>query len=242
MKVESLVGRFAVSEVTIRKDLRELEHQGFIQRTYGGATFSNSIAVSLNGKLQSQADAKRAIAWAAIERIRDGETIILDAGSATCLLASLLVGRFSSLSIITNSISAAVELALTNYDLILVGGELQPSNLTLTGPTTERTFSGFYADRAFLGTSGTTLSHGHSASTTHDAEVKRAIIQSSAETYVLADSSKLGHPSLATYARLEEISLIITDSNVPARLLQHFLSPEVACEVVWPEAICLVSK
>jgi DeoR/GlpR family transcriptional regulator of sugar metabolism len=90
----------------------------------------------------------------------------------------------------------------------------------------------FHADRAFLGTSGTTLTHGHSTPNPLDAEVKRAMIRSADETYVLTDSSKFGHACLATYARLEAVSLIITDSNIPQAFVDTFNKRGVAYELV----------
>ncbi|HEX3444560.1 MAG TPA: DeoR/GlpR family DNA-binding transcription regulator, partial [Chthoniobacterales bacterium] len=83
VRVEDLSGRFAVSQVTIRKDLTELEEQGLLQRTYGGAVFSHRsrFNISFMEKVNLQAGQKEAIARAALEYIHEGDTIILDAGS-----------------------------------------------------------------------------------------------------------------------------------------------------------------
>jgi DeoR/GlpR family transcriptional regulator of sugar metabolism len=102
----------------------------------------------------------------------------------------------------------------------------------LIGPVAVRTLEDFHADRAFLGTSGTTLTHGHSTPNPLDAEVKRAMIRSADETYVLTDSSKFGHACLATYARLEEVSLIITDSKIPDSFAEAFTKRGVAYELI----------
>lgn len=238
VKVENLADRFAVSQVTIRKDLAELEEQGLLQRTYGGAVFSHRsrFNISFIERVQLQAGVKQGIAHAALERIHDGDTIILDGGTTTLSLASALVGRFRSLYVITNSVPAALELARAGYELLLIGGQVRNHSLTLIGPVAVGTLENYHADRAFLGTSGTTLSHGHSTPNPLDAEVKRAMIHSADETYVLTDSSKFGHACLTTYARLDEVSLIITDSNISNRFRDELTKRGIACEVVPAES------
>jgi DeoR/GlpR family transcriptional regulator of sugar metabolism len=234
VKVENLAERFAVSQVTIRKDLAELEEQGLLQRTYGGAVFSHRsrFNISFIERVQLKSGQKEGIARAAIERIHEGDTIILDGGTTTLSLAAALVGRFRSLFVITNSVPASLELARAGYELLLVGGQVRNHSLTLIGPVAVRTLENFHADRAFLGTSGTTLTHGHSTPNPLDAEVKRAMIRSADETYVLTDSSKFGHACLATYAGLEEVSLIITDSNLPKPFVDGFDKRGVPYELV----------
>src|ERR1700726_4351292 len=224
VKVEELSDRFMLSQVTIRKDLSDLEQQGLLQRTYGGAVFSHRsrFNISFIERVKLKASQKEGIAHAAIERIHEGDTIILDGGTTTLSLAAALVGRFRSLFVITNSVPASLELARAGYELLLVGGQVRNHSLTLIGPVAVRTLENFHADRAFLGTSGTTLTHGHSTPNPLDAEVKRAMIRSADETYVLTDSSKFGHACLATYARLEEVSLIITDPDIPVNLVKTF--------------------
>jgi DeoR family transcriptional regulator of aga operon/DeoR family fructose operon transcriptional repressor len=234
VKVENLAERFAVSQVTVRKDLAELEEQGLLQRTYGGAVFSHRsrFNISFIERVQLKAGQKEGIARAAIEQIHEGDTIILDGGTTTLSLAAALVGRFRSLFVITNSVPASLELARAGYELLLVGGQVRNHSLTLIGPVAVRTLENFHADRAFLGTSGTTLTHGHSTPNPLDAEVKRAMIRSADETYVLTDSSKFGHACLATYAQLEEVSLIITDSNIPKPFVDAFSKRGVSCQLV----------
>jgi DeoR family transcriptional regulator of aga operon/DeoR family fructose operon transcriptional repressor len=243
VKVENLAERFAVSQVTVRKDLAELEEQGLLQRTYGGAVFSHRsrFNISFIERVQLKAGQKEGIARAAIEQIHEGDTIILDGGTTTLSLAAALVGRFRSLFVITNSVPASLELARAGYELLLVGGQVRNHSLTLIGPVAVRTLENFHADRAFLGTSGTTLTHGHSTPNPLDAEVKRAMIRSADETYVLTDSSKFGHACLATYAQLEEVSLIITDSNIPKPFVDAFSKRGVSCHLV-PAADATVAE
>jgi DeoR/GlpR family transcriptional regulator of sugar metabolism len=233
VKVEDLSDRFSVSQVTIRKDLSDLEQQGLLQRTYGGAVFSHRsrFNISFMEKVNLQAAEKEAIARTALDYVHEGDTIILDAGSTTLCLASTLVGKFQSLYVITSSVPAALELARAGYELLLVGGQVRNYSLALIGAAAVRTLECYHADRAFLGSSGTTLAHGHSTPNPLDAEVKRAMIRCADEAYVLTDASKFGHACLANYARLEEIAMIITDPGIPAHFLDGFAERGIACRL-----------
>jgi DeoR/GlpR family transcriptional regulator of sugar metabolism len=234
VKVEDLAERFAVSQVTIRKDLAELEEQGLLQRTYGGAVFSHRsrFNVSFRGKLRMHSDQKDAIATAALNFIHEGDTVILDAGSTTLALARALVGKFHSLYVITISVPVALELSQAGHEILLVGGQVRTHSLSLIGPTTVKTLQAFHADRAFLGSSGITIAHGHSTPNTLDAEVKQAMIRSADESYVLTDSSKFGHACLASFAQLSDIHLTLTDPAMPPEFQEEFSSRGIRFQIV----------
>jgi DeoR/GlpR family transcriptional regulator of sugar metabolism len=224
VKVEELAGLFAVSQVTIRKDLAELEEQGMLQRTYGGAVYSHRsrFNASFFQKLNMRSSPKNTIAAAALAYIHEGDTIILDAGSTTLALAEVLPGRFRSLYIITNSVPAALELSQAGYEILLVGGHVRNHSLALIGPAAIKTLETFHADRAFLGTSGATLTHGYSTPNPLDAAVKQAMMRSADETYVLTDSTKFGHACLTAFASFKEVHLLITDFGMPAEFVDAF--------------------
>jgi DeoR/GlpR family transcriptional regulator of sugar metabolism len=234
VKVEELSERFAVSQVTVRKDLAELEEQGLLQRTYGGAVYSHRsrFNVSFRGKLRLHAQQKEAIAAAALNYIHEGDTVIIDAGSTTLALARALVGKFHSLYVITISVPVALELSQVGHEILLVGGQVRNHSLALIGPIAVKTLQAFHADRAFLGSSGITLAHGHSTPNPLDAEVKQAMIKSADESYILTDSSKFGHACLASFAKLSEIHLTLTDAGMPPEFQQEFSRRGVGFEIV----------
>lgn len=234
VKVDKLSEHFEVSQVTIRKDLAELEEQGLLERTYGGAVYSqrSRFNVSFLEKLQIEAPRKDAIAQLALNYIHEGDTIILDAGSTTLSLARALQGKFRSLYVITNSVPAALELSRAGYEILLVGGQVRNHSLALIGPVAVKTLESFHADRAFLGTSGVTLAHGHSTPNPLDAEVKQAMMRSADETYVLTDSSKFGHACLASFAKLSEMHLTLTDSGIPPEFREAFEKLGIGLSIV----------
>ena len=238
VKVEELAGILGVSQVTVRKDLAELEEQGMLQRTYGGAVFSHRsrFNTSFFQRLNMRSPPKNAIAVAALEYVHEGDTIILDAGSTTLALAQILHRRFRSLYIITSSIPAALELSQAGYEILLIGGQVRNHSLALIGPAAIKTLETFHADRAFLGTSGVTLTHGYSTPNTLDAAVKQAMMRSADETYVLTDSTKFGHACLAAFASLNEVHLTITDFGMPAEFAEAFTKRGIRFQAVNVEA------
>ncbi|MFC1463845.1 MAG: DeoR/GlpR family DNA-binding transcription regulator [Candidatus Brachytrichaceae bacterium NZ_4S206] len=236
VRVEDLARRFDVSEVTIRKDLSELEARGLLQRTHGGAVLvhKSRFNPSFLEKLALHAAEKRAIAHAALEYICEGDALILDAGSTTLALAKAMLGRFRHLTVVTSSVPIALELAHAGWDLILTGGQVREHSLALIGPAAVNTLEGFHVDKAFLGATGVTLRDGYSTPNPLDAQLKQAMMRAADESYVLTDSSKLGRGVLANYARLEEVKLLITDAHAPADFLASLQHRGIAYKLARP--------
>src|SRR6202047_3887752 len=216
LSVGELADRFALSVVTIRKDLDDLASEGLLQRTFGGAVFSNRSLFnsSFRESARQHGQQKHAIANAALEYIQDGDTVILDAGTTTFALAQLLKEQVKSAFIITCSVPATLELSSAGYDILLLGGMVRNKSLALLGRETLTILERYRADKAFLGSSGFTPERGHSTPNPEDAQIKEAIMRAADESYVLVDSSKCGHDCLTSFARLRDITLTITDSGL----------------------------
>ena len=217
LNVAELADRFGVSLVTIRKDLDELGAEGLLERTFGGAEFSHRSRFNrsfLQRALEHRQE-KLAIAAAAFGYIKDGDTIILDAGTTTLVLAQLLKEQVKSAFVITCSVPAALEVSSAGYDILLLGGMVRNKSLALLGRETLRIIERYRADKAFLGSSGFTAEMGHSTPNPDDAQIKEALMRIADETYVLADSSKYGHNCLTSFAQLRDVHLTITDSRLP---------------------------
>jgi DeoR family transcriptional regulator, fructose operon transcriptional repressor len=214
--VGELADRFALSVVTIRKDLDDLASEGLLQRTFGGAVFSNGSLFnsSFRESARQHGQQKHAIATAAMEYIQDGDTVILDAGTTTLALAQLLREQVKSAFIITCSVPAALELSSAWYDILLLGGIVRNKSLALLGRETLTILERYRADKAFLGSTGFTAKRGHGTPNFEHAQIKEAIIRASEQTYVLVDSSKYGHNCLSSFTRLRDVALTITDSQL----------------------------
>src|SRR5246127_2432711 len=217
LNVGELADRFGVSVVTIRKDLDELEAEGLLERTFGGAVFSHRSRFnkSFLHRTMEHRQEKHAIAAAALEYVQNGDTIILDAGTTTLALAQLLKRHVKSVFIITCSVPAALELSSAGYDILLLGGMIRNKSLALLGRETLWMLDRYRADKAFLGSSGFTIEKGHTTPNPDDAQIKEAIMRVSLEKYVLVDSSKFGDQCLTRFAHLRDVDLTITDSHLP---------------------------
>jgi DeoR/GlpR family transcriptional regulator of sugar metabolism len=224
IRVEQLADRLAVSQVTIRKDLDALERRGLLERSHGTAVFSQQsrFNIAFLEKLQIQASAKELIAQAAANHIHEGDSVILDSGTTTLALAKVLVGKFRSLFVITNSVPAALELTRAGYELLLVGGQVRNHSMALLGPMGLTNLENFHVDRAFMGTSGVTLSHGFSTPDSLDAQMKQAMMRIADKAYVVTDSSKFGHNCMVSFARSSDIHITLTDSGLPQNVLKEF--------------------
>lgn len=220
--VEELARLFGVSQVTIRNDLADLEARGLVQRTYGGAVPARKALFnpSFEEKKRHQLEAKRAIAQRALEEISEGDTLILDAGSTTLVLAGLLKHRFRRVFVLTNSLPVALELQGSGLEVLVLGGGMRHHSLALIGPATVRTLSWYRADKAFLGATGVDRK-GYSTPNPLEAETKRAMLEAAGKAYILADASKLDRPTLARFAGLEE-AVLVTDAGADPRVLQIY--------------------
>jgi len=243
IRVEELADRLKVSQVTIRKDLDVLEKRGLLERSHGSAVFSQQsrFNIAFLEKLQMQASAKELIAQAAAGYIHEGDSIILDSGTTTLSLAKALVGKFRSLFVITNSVPAALELTEAGYELLLVGGQVRNHSMALIGPMGLKNLENFHVDRAFMGTSGITLSHGYSTPDSLDAQMKQAMIRIADKAYVLTDSSKFGHNCMVSFARCSDIHLTLTDSGLPQKVFKEFKQHGIDIRVVGPNGGALNS-
>jgi DeoR/GlpR family transcriptional regulator of sugar metabolism len=216
LNVGELADRFGVSVVTIRKDLGELETEGLLERTFGGAVFSHRSRFnrSFLQRTTEHRQEKHAIAAAALEYVQNGDTIFLDAGTTTLALAQLLKRHVKSVFIITCSVPAALELSSAGYDILLLGGTIGRKGLALFGRETLRMIERYRADKAFLGSSGFTIEKGHSTPNPEDAQIKEALIRVADKTLILVDSSKYGHDCLTSFAHLRDVYLTITDNGL----------------------------
>jgi DeoR/GlpR family transcriptional regulator of sugar metabolism len=212
--IAALAAEFDVSEMTIRRDLEDLEDQGVARRVRGGAiaTVSRSYEPPLATRATEAQDAKRRIAEAAADYIEYGETAILDVGSTTFALAQCLRGR-GGFTIVTPSVQAAAELAGDpNTRVILTGGIVRPGELSLIGDLAESTFAQLNCDVLFLGVGGIDAEKGLTEYNLDDTRVKRAAIKAASRKVALADETKLGRVCLASIASLSEIDVLITDA------------------------------
>ena len=154
-RVEDLRRELKVSVATIRRDLELLEEEGLLRRVHGGAVSMESRLEEavFDDKTNQFSKEKRSIAEKAFKLIGQEESLFLDGGSTTLCLARLLKDR-KDLTVVTNSLRAAAELADSGPRVILTGGELRRISQTMVGPLTSAVLSQVRVDKAFMGTMG----------------------------------------------------------------------------------------
>lgn len=221
--IAELSARLGVSEATVRRDLQSLEERRLVRRVHGGAEpirKGGAGELRFNEKTSLHADEKELIAERALDYIHDNDAIFLDGGSTVLALARKIKSR-KNLTVITNSLMAASELMESGHRLILLGGEFRARSRTLVGPLTARILESLSIHTAFLGTMGFTAESGISTTDPNEAYTKELVMKRSAQVVLLADSSKFGTPSLATSGAVNNINVIITDSQVSEDLISQ---------------------
>lgn len=213
-RVEEIARTLRVSPATVRRDLEQLEAAGLIRRVHGGAVSQESRVDEplFDDKTAIRAREKQAIARAALSLIRPGDTIFLDGGSTVLELARLLRDR-TNVTVVTNSLRAALELSGQGPRVILAGGELRRLSQTLVGPLSRLLLAELRVDRAFMGTIGLSLEEGLTTTEPQEAFTKQTAIERANEVVLLADSDKIGRIAFARVCRVEEVDVLITDSH-----------------------------
>lgn len=234
VQVRDLVECLGVSEMTVRRDLELLAAQGHLVRTYGGAMPASVLSreVPYADKAGARIDEKERIARAAAALVRDGDLILLDAGSTTAALARALRGR-RDLTVMTNDLKVAVELCdEPGVRVMVTGGTAQPSGYNLVGPLAEQTLRGLTVDIAFLGTSAADPEYGLTTPTLEKVPLKQAMIRAGRRVVLLTDSSKFGRRSTFPICSLGELSQIITDTHLPAEMASSIRQGGVKLDLV----------
>lgn len=229
VEVTALAARFDVASETIRRDLTALERRGLLRRVHGGAIalarlpFEPTVP-ERNAVFTVEKDA---IARAAIEEIAEATTLIIDGGTTTARLVSLLPTD-RSFTVITQALPIAGALAQRgNVNLLVIGGSNRGTTLTNVGPWATSAIRTLTADLAFLGTNGLTLERGLTTRDLAEAEVKTALAGAARRVVVLADHSKIGHDELVAFAPLDLVDTLVTDDAVDAHLASEIAATGV---------------
>jgi DeoR family fructose operon transcriptional repressor len=218
--VADLAERFEVTTETIRRDLEALDRRGILRRVHGGAVMPERLSLvepALADREPSFAAQKQRIAQAALAYLPPaaGSSVILDAGTTVGRVAALLQPGGVS-TVITNSVPAAGLLAAVDGIAVhLLGGRVRGLTQACVGPEAVARLATLRCDVAFIGANGVTARHGLSTPDHDEAAVKRAMVRAAARVVVLVDSSKIGSELLVSFAPLEDVDVLVTDSGIP---------------------------
>ncbi|WP_256758578.1 DeoR/GlpR family DNA-binding transcription regulator [Cohnella sp. WQ 127256] len=222
VKVSDLSLRCAVSEETIRRDLVSLEKEGHLKRVYGGAVLAKPANYEPPYLLRQQVNSeqKALIGSRAAELISSGDTIVIDVGTTTLELAKAISGK-ERLTVLTNSIAVAYHLMESLNEgrfsgkIIVIGGQLNPEQQSLSGALGEEVMAQFRVDKAFISVGGLSMKRGISDYDLNETILSRKMIEAADQTIVLADESKLDKEAFTEITPIHSVNTIICNVSPP---------------------------
>ncbi len=219
--------------VTIRKDLALLEQRGLLKRTHGGAIKVKKLfkGQALNEKEKINLGQKRRIVKKAAQMIQEGDTILLDSGSTTSLIAKEIKGM-KNITVITNAINIANDLVDSELEVILVGGSLIKDTSTLVGPLADETLRKISCDKLFMGVDGVDFNVGLTTPNILEAHTSRVMMSIAGEVILVVDETKFGRRSLGVISKLKDIDKIITTKVLSPKELEEFSMAKVTVYMV----------
>jgi len=220
--VAELSQMLGVSEVTIRADLQALVAGDLILRTHGGAVLApRAPELSLTLRRQQQVDAKEHIGAAAAEFVANGDAVFLDASSTALALAHALRQR-RDLTILTHSLVVAQSmLDASGVTVVMTGGTLQRETVSLMGTDGLAILRKYNLKAGFFGAHGLSFPEGLTDVSAGEAEVKRQVVALCRQVVALVDATKWGRVGPASFARPQDLHVIITDTQAPAGLVEQ---------------------
>jgi len=222
VNVQELSILMKVSDVTIRKDLKQLEDKNLLFRSHGGASKTNPYANDkpVAEKERLNADEKQTIAKAAAAMIGHNDSIIIASGTTMQALARAIHPQ-QRLTVITSALNVALELSHhQNVEVLQLGGQLRQSSSSVIGPYAEQILTDVSCSILFLGVDGIDLDTGITTTSLMEARLNQKMIEAAQVTIVLADSSKFGKRGLGKICTLDQIQHIITDSSISAEIVE----------------------
>lgn len=215
VRVSSLSEMMGVSEVTIRRDLEDLEGRGLLERTHGGAIAAQrmrSEPAYFEAVTRNQTE-KRLIGQAAARLALPGDTIFMNGGTTTLEVFRSLGA--ADVKVVTNHMGMALEAADAGIEVILAGGEYRPPSNSCVGPFATDAIRKVFASRTFIGVEGLSRRAGLTTPAAPEAEIASLMIeQTRGQIVVVADHTKLGTVADFAIAPLDRVDALVTDAGI----------------------------
>lgn len=227
VKTLELSQLFNVSEPTIRRDINEMDEQGLLVRTHGGAIALDlsEMEPSFNDKIERYNQEKNDIGILAAGLIKDHDTVVLDSGTTTVAIAKNIKAK--QITVITNSLDVAAVLQDNQeVDLIVTGGQMRWNTRAMVGSLAEKALGEFRVNLAFIGTNGFN-EKGFMTPNMIEAQTKKKMIEIADRVFMVADSSKYGKTQLCVISELSGVNGVISDGNLPSAFIAHCEQNEI---------------
>jgi DeoR family fructose operon transcriptional repressor len=214
-RVSTLSELLRVSEVTIRRDLEDLEKRGVLERTHGGAVLAQRMPAELayGDAISHRAEQKRWIGQAAAELVAPGDTIFMNGGTTTLQVFRSL--DVPDVRVVTNHVGVASEAATRPFEVILIGGEFRTPSNSCVGAFATEMVRKVFASRSFIGVEGVSRRAGLTSAASEEANIAHVMMeQTRGPVVVVADSSKIGRSADFVVSPLDDVSQIVTDPEI----------------------------
>jgi len=229
VSVQEIVNKCNASEITIRRDLSELEGKGLLIRTHGGA-IKNTSAENLftfNSRMDLNKEKKEYICKIASKFINDNDIIFIDCGSTVSFLLKY-ISKKESLTVITNSLPVVSELIyFDNIKLIVIGGEVLNERKATYGRSAEQSISHYHANKAFIGSDGISLSNGLTSYDEKESLITLKMAENADEVFLLCDSTKIEKNSFVSFAPVSIVTYVITDKELDPKFISKYKKDNV---------------
>jgi DeoR family transcriptional regulator of aga operon len=221
IEVAPLARHFAVSEMTIRRDIQRLERDGFLRRTYGGATahVTRSFDLAFNARALQKSVEKRLIAIEAAKLAAGAQSLFLGIGTTAEQFARCLPSR-PSLTVVTNSLPIGSFLGTRSMRVVLLGGNVRRDELSCVGPAAAGTLQRYHFELAVLGAARISARDGVTDVNDDEADVHRLAIANADRVMVIADGTKIGGVSMASVCPITDVDTLVTDASASAAALE----------------------
>ena len=214
IKVNLLAEMLDVSQVTLRKDLDNLEKRGMIRRTHGYASLDG--ADDTGKRIAINHSIKRRLAKAAAQTVEEGETVMLESGSCCALFAEELALTRKNVTIISNSVFIANYICrLPNIKLILLGGYYQPESQVMVGSITTKCSETFFTDKFFLGADGFVSELGFTGRDHLRVETAGELAKRAKKVFILTEAAKFNRRGAYNLIQFDKLAGVFTDDSIP---------------------------
>ena len=225
VRIAEISQRFDISNLTARRDLDELQKRQIVRRVYGGAILitdpsSPSSSSSLSAKNQSSYDEIQSIGKLAASMIQEGDIVFLGTGS-TILEVARNMHHLSNVTVLTNSLAVINELSTTNNTIRVLGGTLDNNEQFIYGSAANESLKTFYADKAFIGCGGVSLTHGIADYQEPLADICRIMVHNSAHSVLVCSSDKFNASAFSIVCPLSMLNTIVTDDGLSQKVKTH---------------------
>jgi DeoR/GlpR family transcriptional regulator of sugar metabolism len=240
LTTSEVVDALGVSEATVRRIFVSMENSGKIVRNYGGIILpSTIIEYSFETHTREAAHEKKIIGKLAADLVEEGDVIYLDCGTTVFSMTLALEERIknqkiTNITIVTNSIANVLVLTPSvSCKVVLIGGMYNGARRDFSGILTESYLQSFHFTKCFLGADGVSNSMAVTSTEVEISQLNRSVIKRSDTTYILIDHSKFGKNSFISYARLSDVTGIVTDWQPEQSIIASLEAPNI--QIYYPK-------